>query len=217
MCQPRTKSYSPSEISNLQAYEIEPVLRRLNNTAPGCDNLPAWLFSKCSVEISENVAKLLNLSFTTGKLETCGGYSCTKRKCIFPAIPSDAIQDQLAFRPTGSTTCTLVHLLHHVSQMLETNNYVRCLSVDFSKAFGIVNHKLLLRKIAHVDMHDNVYNWIVSFLTDRQQRCAINGLCSSRHNTRGIVHGSGVGPIFYIIYKSDLKMMMIMMMMMMNE
>jgi len=113
--------------------------------------------------------------------------SCCKEvyfvgKCIFLAIPSDAIQDQFAFRPTGSTTCTLVHLLYHVSQMLETNIYVRCLSVDFSKAFDIVNHKLLLRKIDHTDMHDNVYNWIVSFLTDRQQMCVINGLRSrTRH------------------------------------
>jgi len=226
--------------SDLQGYEIEPVLRRLNNTAPGYDNLPAWLFSKCSVEISDIVAKLLSLSFTAGKVYTNWKLAVVTpvpkiskpitysdfrpisvtpilsrvaerlivRKCIFPAIPSDVIQDQFAFRPTGSTTCTLVYLLHHVCEMLETNNYVRRLSVDFSKAFDIVSHELLLRKIAHMDLQDNVYNWIVSFLIDRQQKCAINGSCSPfRHITRGIVQGSGVGPTFYIIYKNDLKVL----------
>ena len=63
---------------------------------------------------------------------------------VNPAIPSDTIKDQFAFRPTGSTTCALINLLHHVGRMLETNSYVRCLTVDFSKAFDAVNHNICL-------------------------------------------------------------------------
>jgi hypothetical protein len=49
-------------------YEIEPILRSLKRTAPGIDNLPAWLFKSCSIELAGIVAKLLTLSFKTGKV-----------------------------------------------------------------------------------------------------------------------------------------------------
>ena len=56
------------------------------------------------------------------------------------ALPSAAaVRDQFAFRDIGSTTCALINLLHHVSLMFETNTYyVRCLTVDFNKAFDTV-------------------------------------------------------------------------------
>jgi hypothetical protein len=64
-----------------------------------------------------------------------------------PAIDSAMIADQFAFRPTGSTTCALVYFMHHVMRLLESNNYVRCLMIDFSKAFDRVNHEVLADKI----------------------------------------------------------------------
>jgi len=51
---------------------------------------------------------------------------------LLPAIPIEDLQDQFGFRPTGSTTSALVFILHHVTEMLEQNVYVRCLMVDFS-------------------------------------------------------------------------------------
>ena len=96
--------------------------------------------------------------------------------------------------------------MHHVTRMLETNNYVRCLTIDFSKAFDVVNHEVLLQKVSSLDLPDNIHNWLVSFLTGRLQICKVNGDYSSCSGiTRGIIQGSGVGPTFYIIMKSDLK------------
>ena len=31
------------------------------------------------------------------------------KRWLYPAIPSGTIKDQFAFRPTGSTTCALIH------------------------------------------------------------------------------------------------------------
>jgi len=64
------------------------------------------------------------------------------RKWLLPSIPLDIIQDQFAFRPTGSTTAALVSLFHHVTRLLESNDYVRCLCIDFSKAFDIVDVRI---------------------------------------------------------------------------
>ena len=61
------------------------------------------------------------------------------RHYIYPALssPPPALQfdDQLAFRPTGSTTTAIIHLLDSVINLLETEPYVIVISLDFSKSF----------------------------------------------------------------------------------
>jgi len=52
----------------------------------------------------------------------------------------DCFTDQFAFRPTGSTTATLIALLHTVCTMLSTNPFVRVFAIDFSKAFDSIRH-----------------------------------------------------------------------------
>ena len=127
------------------------------------------------------------------------------RKWLFPSIPFDNISDQYAFKPTGSTTAALVHFTHQVTRMLEHNQYVRCLMIDFTKAFDRVDHVILLTKLAKLDLPGNILNWICSFLTGRGQQCKLNGVLSSVKGIGlSIVQGSGIGPSLYVIMKSDL-------------
>jgi len=58
----------------LYDYQIEPILRRVKNTAPGLDNLPAWLFQLCSFELAEVIAGILNHSFRSGRVPLSNGY-----------------------------------------------------------------------------------------------------------------------------------------------
>ena len=64
------------------------------------------------------------------------------RQILYPALlappPTLVFSDQYAFRPTGSTTATLVSLLHFVTSLLSTNQYVIVIALDFSKAFDTV-------------------------------------------------------------------------------
>ena len=55
--------------------------------------------------------------------------------------------------------------MHHVCKFLETSAYVRVLLIVFSKAFHVVNHVSLIRKILALDMPTNINNWLISFLT----------------------------------------------------
>jgi len=73
------------------------------------------------------------------------------------SIPVDSTVDQYVFKPTGSTTCALVSLIHDIVHMLENNFYVRRLIVDFSKAFDTVDHMILIRKLQALNMPPNVY------------------------------------------------------------
>ena len=50
--------------------------------------------------------------------------------------------------------------------MLENSLYVRCLLLDFSKAFDTVDHLILLHKLRTYHLPPNILSWIVSFLTE---------------------------------------------------
>jgi hypothetical protein len=131
---------------------------------------------------------------------------CVVTRWLRPAIPSELLADQFAFRPTGSTTCALVYFMHHVTNMLEHNAYVRCLLVDFSKAFDRVDHLILVSKLSELQISPFIFNWLISFLTGRSHttRCFGVESCSMPINL-SIVQGSVLGPTFYILLEGDLK------------
>ena len=80
---------------------------------------------------------------------------------ILPAISIDDLQDQYGFKPTGSTTAAIINFTHAVTVMLESNKYVPCLLVDFSKAFDSVDHLALVKKLKRYNIADNIIDWIV--------------------------------------------------------
>jgi len=128
------------------------------------------------------------------------------RKFIIPFLPAELLLDQYAFKPSGSTTAALVNLYENVTSMLETNSYVHCISVDFSKAFDTVNHGKLLEKLGALPIHPGIVALVSSFLFDRTQSTCLNGVVSAPATiTLSVVQGSGLGPVLYIIFKSDLK------------
>jgi len=47
-------------------YEIAQLLSKVRHTSSGLDDLPYWLFQKCSFELAGIVTSLLNKSFSTG-------------------------------------------------------------------------------------------------------------------------------------------------------
>jgi hypothetical protein len=129
---------------------------------------------------------------------------------IYPTLSSTtstlSFSDQFAFRPTGSTASALISLLHSVSAMLTTQPYVRVIALDFSKAFDTVRHSSLLSKLSSLPIPDNIYNWIVNFLSDRSQCTKFEGDQSAFGAvTASVVQGSAIGPALYAVTASDLR------------
>ena len=85
------------------------------------------------------------------------------RQCCLDPLPLLDFSDQFAFRPTGSTTAALVTLFHTVGQLLNMNDFVRVIALDFSKAFDTVRHATLFNKLSMLDIPDEVYNWMRDF------------------------------------------------------
>ena len=118
---------------------------------------------------------------------------------------SHLFSDQFAFRPSGSTNAALIYLFHQLTH-LHKYEYVHLIALDFSKAFDSVKYSTLAEKIAELLIKDNVYNWIVNFLTDRhRQTKAKNSNSEFLPITANIIQGSGIGPVAYVLNASDLQ------------
>jgi len=90
--------------------------------------------------------------------------------------------------------------------MLEQCFYVRCIMIDFCKAFDRVNHPILFRKLAALGFPDSAISWIYSFLTGRTQVVKCNDKVSPHaHINTSIVQGLGIGPMLYAVMESDLR------------
>jgi len=229
--------YIKADLCPLWDYTTEKYLRSLH-TSSGFDDLPCWIFNKCSFELAGVVTSIFKRSFATGtvpkqwknavvtpvpkktnpsSLSEYRPISITPilsrlaekivvREWLRPSLPNDLITDQYAFRPTGSTTCALVAFTHNIARLLESNSYVRCLLIDFSKAFDVVCHTILLSKLSKLNLPPAIFNWIIDFLTGRTQVCKTpDGIFSTLLSiTRSIIQGSGLGPTLWIVMASDL-------------
>jgi len=128
------------------------------------------------------------------------------KKYIAPAITKESLQNQFAFKTTGSTTAALVNIYHRVTALLEHNAFVHLLSIDFSKAFDTINHEILLNKLSKTPIHPRIVSLIASFLLGRTQSTKLgNYISRPLPISLSIVQGSGLGPYLYIIFKTDLK------------
>jgi len=126
------------------------------------------------------------------------------RQFLYPSFitppPTLSFSDQFAFRPTGSTVAALIYILHTVTQLLTTHQYVIVVTLDLSKAFCSVHHATLLDKMADLDIPDNVYNWLVSYFSGHWHCTKYDGLTSTfREISPGIIQGSGIGPASYVV------------------
>ena len=54
-------------------------------------------------------------------------------------------------------------------------DFVRVFSFDFSKTFDSVPHAIVCNKLISLNINPCVINWIVSFLSNRKQRVAVDG------------------------------------------
>ena len=132
------------------------------------------------------------------------------KEFIYPAMSDPTMkemyEDQFAFRPTGSTTASLIALLDKVTELLTTNSYVSVFLLDFSKAFDSVRHSTLLEKAAKLPIPDCAYNWLADFFQEHSHCTKTpSGTSTLAPINASVIQGSTIGPAAYAINASDLK------------
>ena len=97
-----------------------------------------------------------------------------------------------------STNHALIDITNRMQEACGNGQYACEIYVDFKKAFGIVNHNILLDKLAHYRVSGIENNWFKIYLTDRKQHATVSGQKSDNALIEfGVPQGSVLGPLLF--------------------
>ena len=119
------------------------------------------------------------------------------------AIKNDLLdENQSAYRTHHSTESCLLKTRNDILLCLDQNEAVITLALDLSAAFDTIDFDLLSYILSErFNIVGKCKEWIISFITDRQQVVTI-GNCKSKPMKLkyGVPQGSILGPLIFMLY-----------------
>ena len=87
-------------------------------------------------------------------------------------------ENQYGFRPGRSCEHAILNSQNKFLHSLNKHQISLLLLIDFSKAFDMVDHQILLHKLYHYGVKGTALQWFRSYLHNRQQFVTIDGIDS---------------------------------------
>lgn len=126
----------------------------------------------------------------------------TNKQLLKFAIEHDLIdKKQFAFKKFSSCNIALILLVDEWKRAIDERSMSVAAFLDLRKAFDVINHTLLVNKLAVAGLRGTSLQWISNYLEDRKQFVSYNGRASDLQVIRrGVPQGSVLGPTLFSIY-----------------
>ena len=109
---------------------------------------------------------------------------------------------QYGFRPKHSTAA--LALTDRIITQLDKDEIPINIYLDLSKAFDTIDHIILIDKLKYYGVHGTNLNLVSSYLENRKQYTEIDNIKSNMLSIiTGVLQGSILGPLLFIIYIND--------------
>jgi hypothetical protein len=114
-------------------------------------------------------------------------------------------EHQYGFQKGKSTVHNLLFLSNFIAKEINDKKYVAGIFLDLKKAFDVVNHGILLKKLKKFGIRGRTWDWFKSYLSNRSQKVEINGILSEEgYLELSVLQGSILGPILFLCFINDI-------------
>ena len=215
----------PPQLYPREVFAERGKLKAAKSAVP--DQIPPRLLKEFAYELSLPLTDILNSSVLEGKVpdqwkkaivvpipkSILINYDLCLLHLFFPKIAEgfvtgwvlDDVEHKIDKRQFGkcergvnSSLLSLVHYFHQGAD--KSHNVGTVVLTDFSKAFDLVDHTILIEKMIRMGIRRSIVPWICDFLHNRQQCVRFNDVLSDYVSLHGgVPQGTKLSPIGFQI------------------
>lgn len=112
---------------------------------------------------------------------------------------------QHGFVKARSTLTNLMESFNDWTILVQSKQQITIVYIDFSKAFDVVCHRRLFLRLKSYGICGTLLLWLQSFFSGRTHQTKVDSSLSDvAELISGVVQGSGIGPLMFVIYINEL-------------